>query len=75
MVRKYRCKQECEHKPGSIGCLAKLMRGLIEEAAEVMLAIALYDHRAIKYEFGDVIMILRALGEYHPWTEEMMRLA
>lgn len=75
MVRRYRCDEKCGHRKGSFECFIHLMKELIMESAEVLEASAVYDHRAIRYEFGDVIRILRAIGEYHPWTEEMMRLA
>ena len=75
MVRKYRCKQECGHERGSFNCFLHLMQDLVKESADVIAASAVYDHKAMKYEFGDVIRILRAISEHHPWTEEMMKLA
>lgn len=62
----YECRGECGARPGTINCLAHLIRKLIEEASEVLEAIAI-DERKIKEEWRDVERVIEGITEYHPW--------
>lgn len=66
----YDCRGECGHKTGSQGCLAHLLRKLIEEAAEVLEALAEshpIDEDAVRKEWRDVEKVISGITTFHPW--------
>lgn len=66
MSRKYKCRKECGYESGSVQCLVHMLRKLIEESAEVMEAVALYDWRQMRIEMSDVMVVIEGLKQYHP---------
>jgi len=66
MSRKYKCRKECGYEPKSVQCLVHMLRKLIEESAEVMEAVAVYDWQQMKIEMSDVMVIIEGLKQMHP---------
>ncbi|MEM3389621.1 MAG: hypothetical protein QW491_09450 [Thermoproteota archaeon] len=72
--QKYVCKKECAYVPGSSECLIHMVRKLVEEAAELQEAIAIYyakDYRApitsclfVTSEWNDVKTMVSGLEQF-----------
>ena len=66
MSRKFRCDRDCEHKPGSVQCLTRMLGKLIKESTDVMEAVARYDWKQMKIEMSDVMLMVEGLKQHHP---------
>ncbi|MEM3646577.1 MAG: hypothetical protein QW334_00330 [Thermofilum sp.] len=70
--QKYVCKKECGYEPGSSGCLIHMARKLVEEAAELQEAIAIYYAKGysapitsfITSEWNDVKTMVSGLEQF-----------